>query len=166
MRHKLRPKPETGNTRRGRPRTRFGPEEHAQIEDMASNGHSKASMAKHFNLDPGTFAAALEKDAKAQAAFERGMAAERQKIEGSLLTQAANPGCPRSVQAANTLLKVRHGVEDKPAVQINVNIPAPLSQDKFKDVLATLEPVAPERPAIEQHKPKSFVEQALDALKK
>ena len=101
------------------------------IEDAAANGVSRATIAKRLGVGVKTFSDILQRDSKAQDAFDLGTAANEDELRNLLMDKARDG----NVTAMIYLTKSRHGwVEgDAPDTRPNViiNLPDALPIEEY-----------------------------------
>ena len=113
---------------------------YALIEAGATNGVSKAGIAKRLGVSTGTFADILKRDPKAQESFDLGTGANEDELRDLLMDKARDG----NVTAMIYLTKARHGwVEgDAPDTRPNViiNLPDALPIEEYMRRVQIKEP--------------------------
>lgn len=113
----------------------------AVVERLAAEGNADATIAKALGINRGTFARLLRDDGddRVLAAYETGKARLADELTDILLSQARNG----NTTAAIYLSKARLGWRDQgpatpalgSAVQVNITIPAPMSDAEFAKIV-------------------------------
>lgn len=117
------------------------------IQEAAAGGLSRTAIAARLGIGASTFNDILKRDAKAQKAFDEGLAANENELVSLLMAEARGDG-PKANTARIFLLKTRHGFREvgpsnddsKPTV--NILIPPAMSPDelaRFIDKRATID---------------------------
>ncbi len=113
---------------------------YALIEAGATNGVSKAGIAKRLGVSTGTFGDILKRDPKAQESFDLGTGANEDELRDLLMDKARDG----NVTAMIYLTKARHGwVEgDAPDTRPNViiNLPDALPIEEYMRRVQIKEP--------------------------
>jgi len=137
---------------RGRPKCKLQPDDYLILEEPGKLG-DKASL---IGISRRALYNILKTDEKAKACREFAKSEEQQKVEDTLLAQATDKGNPRSVAAAQLLLKLRGALTENTAPDVNVNIalPQPVSGNDFMKAMKDITPAAPQPAALEHSKAK------------
>lgn len=110
----------------------------AAIERMAAEGNANATIARALGTDARTLRRLRDDDERVAQAYDTGKARLADELTDILLTHARNG----NVTAAIYLSKARLGWRDQGpapqggnATQINISIPAPMSEEEFRKIV-------------------------------
>jgi len=109
----------------------------AVIERMAANGNANATIAKALGTSAQVLRKMLDADERVALAYDTGKARLADELTDILLTHAREG----NVTAAIYLSKARLGWRDQgpstatTATQVNIHIPAPMSDEDFKKMI-------------------------------
>jgi len=113
----------------------------AQVERLAANGVSDASIAGVLGINRKTFALWLKDDGddRVLEAYYRGKGALATELVGKLLTHVRNDNVTALIFAMKSLLGMRDQGPATPqvgsAVAIQIVLPQPMSDDEFKKLV-------------------------------
>lgn len=113
----------------------------AQVERLAANGVSDASIAGVLGINRKTFALWLKDDGDERVleAYYRGKGALATELVGKLLTHVRNDNVTALIFAMKSLLGMRDQGPATPAVgsavQVNISVPAPMSAEEFQKMI-------------------------------
>lgn len=124
----------------GAPRKRPPKDAADTILNLAKEGYNKEGIARNLKVAKNTFDKWLKEYPALQDALDEGRAKEHNKLYNALFLQATDG---KNAAAAMFLLKTRHGYRENgpsegdtgPKVNLTVNIPAPLNQDQYKQLV-------------------------------
>ena len=125
----------------GRPRQHLRPTDYDRLEAMASVGASMRTIAKRLGVAYVTFQKILQRDRRAEEAFEAGRGELESELVGVLYRQAVDPK-NRNPTPALFLLKSMRNFSDQPQpalpenrVEITFQLPGALSEEQYKQLI-------------------------------